>query len=240
MEDYPLKEFYSEIFTSYDRVNRIFTFGRDVSWRKKAAAKCLAHDPGRVLDVCTGTGDFIFELASRSSGSISLTGYDFSREMLDLAERKKFELRSQNPGMPDIDFVEGEVGNMPFENDFFDAMGITFGIRNLIYENSNAGLHLSEMIRVLRPGGKLVILESSRPANAVWRLFNSFYLRFVLPYLGGLVSGNVKAYKYLAKSSRNYYTIKQMGNILAEAGMHRIKGEPLFLGSVMLIIAEKK
>ena len=240
MEDYPLKEFYSEIFSSYDRVNRIFTFGRDVSWRKKAAAECLAEDPGRVLDVCTGTGDFIFELASRTSGSISLTGYDFSREMLDLAERKKLELRKHNPGMPDIDFLEGEVGNMPFENDFFDAMGITFGIRNLIYENSNAGLHLSEMIRVLRPGGKLVILESSRPANAVWRLFNSFYLRFVLPYLGGLVSGNVKAYKYLAKSSRNYYTIKQMGNILAKAGMHMIKGEPLFLGSVMLIIAEKK
>ncbi len=240
MEDYPLREFYSEIFNSYDRVNRIFTFGRDVSWRKKAVAKCLEYGPDRVLDVCTGTGDFIFELAGRATGSISLVGYDFSREMLDVAERKKLEIRKQNPGMPDIDFIEGDVGNMPFENDSFDAIGITFGIRNLVYENSKAGVHLSEMIRVLRPGGKLLILESSRPANAVWRVVNSFYLQFILPYLGGLVSGNMKAYKYLAKSSQNYYTIEQMGNILKVAGMHVIKGEPLFLGSVMLIIAEKK
>ena len=129
---------------------------------------------------------------------------------------------------------------MPFENGAFDALGITFGIRNLVYKNSRADRHLSEINRVLQPGGQLVVLESSRPGNPVWRLFNTIYLRFILPYLGGLISGNLKAYQYLASSSKNYYTIKEMGAILATAGFEVSGSRSLFLGSVMLLILEKK
>ena len=93
--------------------------------------------------------------------------------------------------------------------------------------------------RVLKPGGRLVILESSKPENRFWRVFNNIYLRFILPYLGGLFSGNFKAYRYLARSSRNYYSLNEMGLILEGAGFKVLSGRPLFLGSVMLLVASK-
>lgn len=238
-EDFPLQEYYKDIYQSYDRVNRIFTFGRDRAWRKKAVVECLKPGPQTVLDLCTGTGDFILELAAASKRDLSLTGYDFTPAMLEIAQKKQAELQ-KNQELPPIDFVEGDVGHMPFGDDTFDAIGITFGMRNLVYENSNAARHLSEIRRVLRPGGQLVILESSRPDSAVWRFFNSLYLQLILPYLGGIISGNLKAYRYLARSSNNYYSIKEMGDILVEAGFEIRQGEPLFLGSVMLLIAAKK
>ena len=152
--DFPLKDFYGDIYTTYDRVNRIFTFGRDVVWRKRAAIACLEGNPGELLDVCTGTGDFVFEVA-RQAGlagrEIRLTGYDFSRSMLDEAERK-LRIQKAQGGMQEIPFIEGDVGNMPFESDHFGAMGITFGIRNLVYENSNAGKHLKELYRGIKTG----------------------------------------------------------------------------------------
>lgn len=242
MKDFPLHDFYGDIHTSYDRVNRIFTFGRDRSWRRKAASELLAAQPERALDLCTGTGDFILELAGRSAREgrkIALTGYDFSREMLQEAERKKEVLQSKG-AVSDIRFMEGDAGAMPFADGAFDAMGITFGLRNLVYENSNSKKHLSEMHRVLRSGGQLVVLESSKPASPLWGIFNSIYLRFILPYLGGLISGNLKAYQYLASSSKNYYSIREMGLILEAAGFKMIRSRSLFLGSVMLLLAEKK
>jgi len=235
--NFPLHDFYADIYPTYDLVNRIFTFGRDSSWRKKAVKACLLNDPESVLDVCTGTGDFILEMARESRAGISLTGYDFSANMLDEARRKQEKIQSK--GLPFISFVEGDVGQMPFESDSFEAMGITFGIRNLVYENSNAKKHLEELYRVLKPKGRFVILESSKPANPAWRVFNNIYLRLILPYLGGIISGNLKAYRYLARSSRNYYTINEMGSILEEAGFKLVSSEPLFLGSVMLMVAEK-
>ena len=238
-EEHPLKEFYGDIYGTYDRVNRIFTFGRDVLWRKKAASECLRLNPEKVLDLCTGTGDFILEMAGQVVEGVSLTGYDFSSAMLKVAREKSQILRKKSQ-MPEIEFVEGDVIKMPFDNGFFDAIGITFGIRNLVFENSNADRHLAEIHRVLRPGGQLVVLESSRPQNGLWRIFNSIYLQFFLPCLGGIISGNLKAYSYLARSSKNYYSIKEMGSILENAGFAVTRGEPLFLGSVMLVVAVKK
>ncbi|MCP4310243.1 MAG: ubiquinone/menaquinone biosynthesis methyltransferase [Bacteroidetes bacterium] len=238
--NFPLHDFYADIHSTYDRVNRIFTFGQDLSWRKKAVEECLKEKPGSLLDVCTGTGDFILEVAgkvSRREGAVSLTGYDFSPDMLKEARRKQELLTGE--GLASVSFVEGDVGQMPFADNSFDAMGITFGIRNLVYENTNAMKHLAELYRVLKPGGRFVVLESSKPGNILWRVFNNIYLRLILPYLGGIISGNLKAYRYLAKSSRNYYTISKMGGILEAAGFKIISGKSLFLGSVMLVVVKK-
>ncbi|MEZ5073041.1 MAG: ubiquinone/menaquinone biosynthesis methyltransferase [Bacteroidales bacterium] len=233
---HPLQEFYEDIHGTYDRVNRVFTFGRDRSWRRKAARECLEGNPERVLDLCTGTGDFVLEMKDRLPDA-RFTGFDFSAPMLDVA-RKKLARRSAGPNQ-NVEFVEGDAGDMPFPDGHFDAAGITFGIRNLIYENPAASRHLSEMNRVIRPGGRLVILESSRPKSLLWRGFNDLYLRFVLPSLGGILSGNRKAYTYLARSSRNYYTMEEMGRILETHGFHVVKQLPLFLGSVMLLVVRK-
>jgi demethylmenaquinone methyltransferase/2-methoxy-6-polyprenyl-1,4-benzoquinol methylase len=236
--DHPLKDYYSQIFETYDRVNRIFTFGRDTYWRKVAARTCLEQAPRSILDVCTGTGDFLFELARQADREIKLTGYDFSDEMLDEAKKKQRELGKQKTSIS-ISFIQGDVADMPFADEEYDAIGITFGLRNLVYQNSSANRHLEEIYRVLSKGGALVILESSRPANAVWRIFNTLYLRLILPYLGGLISGNLSAYRYLAESSRNYYSIGEMSVILEKAGFKVKQTRPLFLGSVMLVVAEK-
>lgn len=241
-KDFPLHSFYEDIHATYDRVNRIFTFGRDKSWRRSAAGELLKSAPERVLDLCTGTGDFALELARQSSlnsDEIELTGFDFSKDMLKEAERKQEEVLKRVK-QSKIRFMEGDAGNMPFEDKLFDSMGITFGLRNLVYENTDALKHLAEMNRVLRPGGQLVVLESSKPVDPVWRLFNDFYLRFILPRLGGLISGNLKAYQYLASSSKNYYTIEEMGKILDVAGFIMIRSRSLFLGSVMLLVLEKR
>ncbi len=235
--NHPLQDFYADIHPTYDLVNRIFTFGRDSSWRNRAVKACLQNNPDTVLDVCTGTGDFILEVAGLCDSGTSLTGYDFSADMLSEARRKQEALSGR--GFPLVDFLEGDVGQMPFGDGSFEAMGITFGIRNLVYENSNADRHLSELYRVLKVGGRFVVLESCKPSNRVWRVFNNIYLQFILPYLGGLISGNLKAYRYLAKSSRNYYTISEMSRILEGAGFKVVSGESLFLGSVMLVVAKK-
>ena len=239
--DFPLKEFYGNIYATYDRVNRILTFGRDVAWRRKAASECLQSKPGTILDVCTGTGDFILEVAGQANErdlAVTLTGYDFSGAMLKEAWHKLSTLQKTEK-VPEIEFIEGDVGRMPFQDDQFDAMGITFGIRNLVYENSNSERHLQELHRVLKHGGRFIILESSKPENHFWRLFNNIYLRFILPYLGGILSGNLKAYRYLAKSSRNYYSISEMEAILEDSGFRVVNGRSLFMGSVMLLVAEK-
>lgn len=242
MKDYPLHSFYGNIHGSYDRVNRIFTFGRDRSWRRKAARELLKSRPERILDLCTGTGDFLLELgrqAGKSAERISITGFDFSSEMLREA-RRKLERAKGQAASAESTFVEGDAREMPFGNAHFDSMGITFGLRNLVYENSSASLHLQEMNRVLKAGGELVVLESSKPTNRIWRFFNDIYLRFFLPYLGGLISGNLKAYQYLASSSKNYYTREEMGAILADAGFRMKRSRALFLGSVMLLVLEKR
>jgi len=235
--DFPLEDFYRDIYPTYDRVNRIFTFGRDRHWRKLAAQVCLSSSPASVLDLCTGTGDFVFELARQAVGGVVLTGYDFSNEMLSEARIKQQRLGEREKP---VEFVQGDVAHMPFADGQFDSVGITFGLRNLVYENSQAGRHLSEIYRVLRKGGQFVILESSRPSNAVWRFFNTLYLRMVLPYLGGLISGNVPAYRYLATSSRNYYSIREMSRVLEDAAFAIVFTKALFLGSVMLLVAVKK
>jgi demethylmenaquinone methyltransferase / 2-methoxy-6-polyprenyl-1,4-benzoquinol methylase len=304
-KDYPLKEFYKKIYGRYDLVNRIFTFGQDRNWRKKAVEECLGNAPQQVLDICTGTGDLVLEMAQKAGRTedptaensvyeavreqepvssdlsektmhgknpvtkgpsedaangkrpiakaspskaaqikaptsdsiptpINFTGYDFSPEMLEEARKKAADAGQK------IEFIEGNVAEMPFDDNRFDTAGITFGIRNLVYENSNADKHLAEIHRVLRMNGRLVVLESSRPDSRIWRFFNGIYLQFILPWLGGLISGNLKAYRYLAKSSKNYYSRKEMARILEKAGFRVIRSRPLFLGSVMLLVAEKQ
>ena len=214
-------------------MNRVFTFGSDRRWREKAVNEVLKNDPRHILDICTGTGDLILAIGERASSEVSLTGYDFSSQMLQKAREKSRKINNR------ISFIEGDVASMPFKDKQFDSAGITFGIRNLVYQNSHAQQHLSEIYRVMKPGGRFVVLESSKPGNPVWRFFNGIYLRFILPYLGGILSGNLNAYRYLAKSSRDYYTIREMTDILRKAGFEVVNTKSLFLGSVMLVTAEK-
>jgi demethylmenaquinone methyltransferase / 2-methoxy-6-polyprenyl-1,4-benzoquinol methylase len=232
--NYPLSNYYSRIYKRYDLINRLFTLGMDQSWRKEAVEKCLAADPKKILDLCCGTGDLSLKISSKSGGAVYVTGYDFNSKMLEIATTKT--VRS---GHKNVKFIEGTAANMPFSNDEFDCITIGFGFRNLTFKNPDSEKHLSEISRVLKQGGQLVIIESSIPPNKIIRLFYRIYLWFFLIPLGGLISGDWKAYRYLAHSSANFYSPEQVKSILLKKGLAIEFNRQYLFGSANLIVARK-
>lgn len=233
--NYPLKEFYSQIFRRYDLVNRLFTFGMDRKWRKDAAKNCLSNNPETIIDLCCGTGDLAIHMAELSHGKVRITGFDFNNEMLSYARTKVSKNYFQN-----IEFVEGEAANIPFRDEAFDCMTIAFGFRNLCFENPERDKHIMEMNRVLKKGGKLIILESGVPSNPIVKIFYKFHLSFILVPLGGFLSGNWKAYKYLARSAENFFSLDEIDQLLTKFGFAIVKAKRYFMGAANLIVAEKR
>ncbi len=231
---FPLKWYYSRIYKKYDLVNRLFTLGLDKKWRKAAIEECLKDKPERILDLCCGTGDLLIGIASQNK-DVEVIGYDFSREMLDLAKKK-----IKNGNLHNVKLACGEASRIPFPAKMYDAIGIAFGFRNLTFENPLMDQHVDEIIRVLAINGRLVVLESTKPSNIVLRLFFNLYLYFILVPLGTLVSGNFKAYFYLAKSSSGYYTGMQISQLLKDKGMKVVNTKSFMLGATTLIVALKQ
>lgn len=181
---------FNNIAPKYDLLNRMLSFGVDGYWRKRAIKELKKTNPKHILDVACGTGDFSF--AALPLQPEKITGLDISEEMLELG-RKKIE----KAGLTDtMDFIHGDSEQMPFADSSFDATTVAFGVRN--FENLDKGL--AEIFRVLKPGGKLVILEFSKPKIfPVKQLFN-FYFKAICPLIGRLVSKDARAYTYLYES----------------------------------------
>jgi demethylmenaquinone methyltransferase/2-methoxy-6-polyprenyl-1,4-benzoquinol methylase len=232
---FPLKEFYSQIFRRYDLVNRLFTVGMDCRWRKDAAKICLSYNPEQIIDLCCGTGDVAIKTAQLSNDDVKIIGLDFNSDMLDYAR-----IKASKKSLKSIEFVQGDAANIPFNDHKYDCMTIAFGFRNLCYENPQRDKHIMEMNRVLKKGGKLIILESGVPSNPVIKLFYKMYLHLVLIPLGGLLSGNWNAYKYLAKSAENFYSIDEIKQLLIKSGFEVLMMKQFFIGSANLIVAEKQ
>lgn len=232
---YPLNDFYSRIYRRYDLINRLFTFGMDVSWRKYTAARCLENKPGKVLDLCCGTADLALEVRKQSGEKHPLiTGYDFNEKMLSVAREK-----AEQKAYSGMQFLQGDAADMPFESGNFDAITIGFGFRNLTFENPHAEKHLTEMGRILRSGGYLLILESSIPQNQVFRFLYRVYLKFFLIPAGGLLSGNWKAYSYLANSSANFFSYEEVTAMLSNYGFGNFRQKRFFMGAANLLTAQK-
>lgn len=188
----PRKEAITQLFDniapSYDRLNHLMSFGIDRSWRRKAVrAIADVPTPLHVLDVATGTGDFAIAIGRKVHPGSSITGIDISEEMLAIGRRKV----SAN-----IELLQGDCEALPFEDNHFDRVSVAFGIRN--FEHLDKGL--SEMCRVLKTGGKMVVLELSYPDNALLRWCFKLYALKMLPWLGKRISGNGEAYRYLPDS----------------------------------------
>lgn len=230
----PTQKIFTEVPPKYDLLNRVLTLNLDENWRKRTASEVLKNKPGNVLDLCCGTADLTMHLAAKSDRETNIYGLDFSHTMLERAKEKVAVF-----GEGRVKLIQGDAGNMPFESNFFDAIGISFGFRNLTFENPDARLHMQEIYRVLKPGGRFVIVETSQPSNAVVRFFNHVYHRLITAPIGGLISGNPQAYKYLAYSANNYYTLPQLSKLLTNAGFKNTKGIPLMLGAAAIMIAEK-
>lgn len=205
---------FSGIAGRYDLLNHVLSVNIDKRWRRKVRAKLadiLADEKSVVLDVACGTGDLSIELQTNANAKV--IGTDFCRPMLAVAQEKAAEIR----------FVEGDAMQLSFAENSFDAVTIAFGLRNL----SNFRNGLIELHRVLKPGGKLVVLEFSAPVVPGFRGAFKFYFSNILPRIGGLVSGERGAYEYLPDSVSKFPDQKALAEMMRETGFDGVSFDNL-------------
>jgi demethylmenaquinone methyltransferase/2-methoxy-6-polyprenyl-1,4-benzoquinol methylase len=226
---------FTEVPPRYDLVNRIITIGQDRRWRRLAALACLAEKPRRVLDLGCGTGDLSINLARLSGKGVEVIGLDYSPPMLARAREKAFRA-----GVGErVTFIHGEATRLPFPDAHFDAVGISFAFRNLTYKNPLCMPHFAEVLRVLGPGGRYVIVESSQPENRIIRALFHLYLRVVVGPVGRQVSGNRGAYRYLVESMTRFYSPREVREMLLSSGFREVSYRPLLLGAAGIHAAVK-
>lgn len=222
---------FDSIAKDYDSLNHIMSLSIDKIWRKKAIRKIKdAGDSPRVLDVACGTGDFSIAIA-KAIGNGKVIGVDISKEMLEVMRRKV--LKNNLESIISLEVGDGE--NLRFPEDSFDRVVNAFGIRN--FEDRDKGLR--EALRVLRPGGRLVILELSRPQNRIIRWFYDLYFLNILPKIGGKVSGDKKAYMYLPASVKAFPGKKEFMEQMREAGFANITHRALTFGICRMYCGDK-
>jgi demethylmenaquinone methyltransferase / 2-methoxy-6-polyprenyl-1,4-benzoquinol methylase len=215
-----VQQMFDDISPKYDFLNHFLSFGVDFIWRKKLVAMLSQKHPLRILDVATGTGDVAISLASLNPEQI--VGIDISDKMLNIARRKVTEKGLQEV----ISFKQGDAERIPFADGAFDAVTVAFGVRN--YEDLCKGL--SEMKRVLRPGGTMMILEFSHPAATPFKQFYRFYSRSVIPFIGKLISSHSDAYTYLPESVAAFPSGDDFLHILRELGLTNCNKKTLSCG----------
>ena len=218
---------FAGIASRYDRANRFLSMGIDVYWRYRTVRRIRKENPERVVDLATGSGDIALALRKRLPPTTSVIGMDFCEEMLDVARKKSTTLEG-------VTFQTGDCLNLPLEDASVDACTIGFGLRNL--EDRQAGLR--EMLRILRPGGSLLVLEFSQPYRPL-RPFYYFYLNKILPKVAARITGDVDAYNYLGGTIGAFPDRADLSQQILEAGFDAVASTPLTGGIVALHHARK-
>lgn len=217
---------FDKISPTYDIVNRVMTFGLDCLWRKKMAAFLPEKKQLSLLDCATGTADQLFAFLRYSKKIAYATGIDLSQEMLQIAN-KKIKKKGYDSC---ISLQEASLLDLPFEDHSFDCVSISFGIRNVL----NVQKALQECFRVLKPQGRLLILEGAIPRNRLLKIMHRFYLRYFLPFLGGMISGQPQAYRYLNDTIASFPCGEAFCIYLRNAGFVSVKSTALTGGAVSI------
>jgi len=218
---------FGRIVLRYDLMNRLMTGGQDVRWRRRAVRAALGAGDGRLLDVATGTGDLAIALAD--AGGREVIGLDVAPRMIAAAEEKRH-------GRDDVTFVVGDAMRLPFPDEHFDAVTVSFGLRNM---PSYLGA-LTEMTRVIAPGGRLVCLELTPYRTRVLGAIFTWYFTRVVPLVGGLLSGDREAYRYLPTSVASFPDALALTALIREAGLAHVEVELLGMGTVALHVGIKQ
>ncbi|HEV7843757.1 MAG TPA: bifunctional demethylmenaquinone methyltransferase/2-methoxy-6-polyprenyl-1,4-benzoquinol methylase UbiE [Pyrinomonadaceae bacterium] len=227
-----VREMFSRIAGRYDLLNHLLSGNTDKRWRKLVAKRlqsALSSPGARALDVACGTGDLSLALSAATRARV--IGLDFCRPMLDRAARKALESDGRR-----CVFIEGDALRLPFEDKAFDAVSIAFGLRNL----SSVEKGLSELLRVLKPGGRACILEFSKPVVPGFNLLFQLYFTRLLPRIGGMISGSSSAYEYLPASVYSFPDQKQLAKIMREAGFEEVEYENLTGGIAALHLGTRR
>jgi len=225
-----VRKMFSSIAGKYDLLNRLFSLGTDVRWRRELASEIPEIGDHPILDVATGTADVALTLEEKCPRDGLIVGTDFTLPMLKVGADKVSENQARR-----IRLTAGDAYALPFMENTFGAVTIAFGLRNLIHRVDG----LKEMVRVLTPGGRVVILEFSpmdRPV--IGRLFR-FYFHRVMPFLGGIISGDRGAYRYLPESVDEFPDPVRLGQEMMEAGFTEVKYRALTMGIAFLHVGEK-
>lgn len=231
----PLQKMFDRVPRRYDLINRIITWGLDRPWRKKAVRRCLEHHPQTILDLGCGTGDLAIHLAETADWRPQVIGFDFSRPMLEAAVEKARRVKNKD----NLTWIQGDVRELSFTDGSLDCAGISFAFRNLTYKNPHREVFLREICRVLKPGGRFVIVESSRPQSKLIHVLFRWYVRVFVSAAGRLVSKDRGAYRYLANSVMHFYTPGEVAGLLLQAGFSRVDHQPLLFGAAALHTALK-
>lgn len=221
---------FDTISSKYDNLNRVISFGVDVKWRKKILKMVARQNPDSILDIATGTGDLAILLANTQAKKI--IGLDISAGMLEVGKQKVAHKNLSDR----IELVLGDSEKIPFEDQSFDVVSVAFGIRN--FENLEQGL--AEILRVLKPDGLFVILETSVPDKFPYKQGYQFYTKNILPIIGKLFSKDKVAYQYLSDSASIFPYGEELNNILRKIGFIDVKHLPQTFGVATIYSASKK
>jgi len=223
-------QLFNKIAQKYDRFNLVSSFGCDGVWRKKAA-RAIPRTSTSLIDIACGTGDQLFAALTARPNLKKVYGLDLANQMIDIARAK-----SQRKGFSHkVSWIHGSATQIPATDETLDTATLSFGIRNI----PDPEAALTEIHRVLKKGGKLIILEFSIPRRKILRILHFIHIRFVLPMLGKIITGRASPYLYLAKTIQDFPYGAKFRRILEETGFQSVRSTPLAFGAVTLYEAVK-
>ncbi|NQT72589.1 MAG: ubiquinone/menaquinone biosynthesis methyltransferase [Chloroflexi bacterium] len=227
----PIQKIYTEVPRTYEILNHTLTVGQDILWRMRAA-KTVATEGGTLwLDMCSGTGEIAASLSRKARDGTTVVAADFSLPMMQKAINK--------PESKQITFTLAEVTHLPFRDNSFDAIVISFATRNINTSKTNLTKAFQEFHRILKPGGIFVNLETSQPRSSLIRRLFHLYVKLTVRPIGRLVSGSDIAYAYLSHTMRRFYGADELAEIVLEAGFSEVSFRRMFLGIAAIHKARK-
>ncbi|MCC3358319.1 demethylmenaquinone methyltransferase [Bacillus sp. REN16] len=222
---------FEKIYKNYDQMNSVISFQQHKAWRKDTMKRMDVKVGSAALDLCCGTADWTIALAEKVGPSGKVTGLDFSKNMLKIGQEKVDKLK-----LNQIELIHGNAMELPFEDNSFDYVTIGFGLRNV----PDYMTVLKEMQRVVKPGGKVVCLETSQPTMIGFRQLYFFYFRFIMPVFGKLFAKSYQEYSWLQESARDFPGMKELALMFREAGLTEIEVKPYTLGVAAMHMGIKK
>jgi len=217
-----VQRLYKDVASTYETINHIATFGFDILWRKKASKTLRAEDRNLWLDVCCGTGEMSQNLAKQANKDTQIYSVDFSYSMISYAKAKHYG--------HEIRFALADVGSLPFPNEIFDLVTISFSTRNLNSTLGEMQKHLREFYRVLKPQGQFLNLETSQPSAKLLRKAFHFYVQKMVQPLGSQISGSKSGYRYLAYTIPRFYNRDEFTALLRGTGFSKVQSQSLLFG----------
>jgi demethylmenaquinone methyltransferase/2-methoxy-6-polyprenyl-1,4-benzoquinol methylase len=226
-----IQRIFSDVVKTYELVNHVLTFGLDIIWRRKAARLASRNGGSHWLDVCSGTGEMALNLSRQADKKVKIVSVDFCPPMLERGKEKR--------NIPNLSPVLADAVCLPFPDETFDIVTISFATRNINPRKDVLIDHLKEFCRVLKPGGSFINLETSQPSVKMIQTLFHLYIKLTVKPLGYFISGSKAGYDYLSITIPRFYPSEEFSSIIREAGFSQVTHRPLFFGVAAIHSAKK-